>query len=265
MSKAHHPLLDNSRFYILVCSFLASVAVFAWLRMTIGDDQLLAIRTQQAYGFISVTCLYVALIVSPLGYVVGTQRVRHLAFARRAIGVSAFYFAALHALVALYGQLGGLASVQYLPELFQLSLLGGAIALGVLGLMAATSFDVAIRCMTFRRWKWLHRFVYASGVLIILHVWTIGTHMAYPVTQAIGFSLIGLLLGLELFRVTKQINKRYQIFDRFEATAVFVALWGMALVLLASLPFFVQNYHSRHLEHDSGDDRSTHGYQGDAL
>lgn len=249
-TKKSYSLLNNSRFYVLAFSLLLSIAIFAWLRLSIPSDQLFYIRLQQSYGFVCLLYLYVALIISPLGHVIGKQRMKHLNFSRRGIGVSAFYFGLLHAGIALFTQLGGIDQLHYLPDIFKLSLAGGAIALVVLGLMAVTSFDKVITFMTLRRWKWLHRLVYASGILIILHIWMIGTHLAYIGMQIVGFSLLVILFGLELFRITKQLNRTYLRLSRAEAGAVFLSLWSIVIVLVLMIPVVIDNYHSRHADHD---------------
>lgn len=232
-------------------SFLLSVAIFAYLRITIEDDTLLSIRSQQLYGFTCLIFWYIALIISPIGSLIGKRRMKYIEFARRAIGVSAFYFAALHASVALFGQLGGIGQLQYLPALFQWSLLAGATALVVLGILAATSFDIVIRFMTFRKWKWLHRFIYIAGILAILHVWTIGTHLAYVGMQISGFSALSFLIGLEVLRAAKKMNSKNNVLSRAELGVVALTIWVTVSVALLAMPVLVQNYHSRHLDHSS--------------
>lgn len=245
-------LLNNSRFYILASSVLLSAAVFAWLRLQIPGDQLLYIRAQQIFGLLAVVYLYIALIVSPVGHVIGKHRTKHLEFARRAIGVSSFYFALLHGSIALWAQLGGVSQLQYLPSLFHWSLLAGALAFGVLLILAATSFDKIVSFMTFRKWKWLHRMIYAGCVLIIFHVWSIGTHLAYAHIQVIAFLALVVLLGLESFSTIKQLNNKRFHLDRIEMNTLFVSVWVMAVVLVLMIPNFVQNYHNRHGNHRVG-------------
>src|SRR5690606_14648817 len=97
--------------------------------------------------------------ISPTGYVVGKHRTKHIEFARRSIGVSAFYFASLHGGIALWGQLGGFDQLKLLPDLFRWSLLSGAVAYAVLFVLAATSFDKVVSYLTFKWWKWLHRII----------------------------------------------------------------------------------------------------------
>ncbi len=242
-------LLANSRFYVLCLSILMSVAVTAVLRQQIASDQLFYIRAQQVFGLLSLVYWYVALIISPLGYVVGKQRLQHLAFARRAIGVVAAYFALLHAAVALWGQLGGVGELALLPSLFRWSLAGGGVALLVLIIMAATSFDKVVRYMTYKKWKWLHRLVYGSLVMVILHIWTIGTHLAYREIQLLSFGALIILFGLELVRVIKLVNARYLHMNTAEAFVLWFASWIMAVTAVFLMPYYFNNYHSRHVDH----------------
>lgn len=241
-------LLSNSRFYVLVSSLLLSVATFAYLRLQIPSDQLFYIRTQQAFGLFCIIFWYVALVISPIGYIIGKQRIKHLEFARRAIGVSAFYFALLHGSIALWGQLGGMGQLQYLPTLFKWSLSGGLIAFLILAIMAATSFDKVVSYMTFKRWKLLHRLVYVGGVSVILHIWTVGTHLAYTNVQLAAFIALIILSGLELFRITKVSNKFLEL-DKAQVVTLFFSLWLVVVFMILSIPAIVQNYHSRHADH----------------
>lgn len=249
----HYSVFLNSRFYVLLTTLLVSIFVVAALRLVIADDQLYAIRTQQTFGLLCLIYWYVALIISPLGYVIGKRRVRHMEFARRAIGVSAFYFALLHGVVALWGQLGGFDQLQFLPSLFQWSLAGGAAALVILGLMALTSFDSVVKRMTYRRWKWLHRFVYTAWILVVIHVWSVGTHLAYTNIQLVAFTALAVLSGLELYRIVTSLNTTKLHLNKTEFATFFLAVWVAALALILTIPAVIQNYHSRHTDHESSE------------
>jgi len=242
-------LLSNSRFYILVSSLLLSVSVISYLRIQIPSDQLFYIRSQQVFGLLAIVYLYVALIISPIDFIIGKHRMRYFEFARRAISVSAFYFALLHGAISLWGQLGGFGQLQYLPELFKWSLGAGLITFSILLVMAATSLDKVVSFMTYRRWKWLHRLVYIATILVVLHIWTIGTHIAYSNVRFIGFIALAVLFGLELFKTTKLLNKNHLHLDTAEEITLFVSLWIVACFALIFMPTYVQNYHSRHTNH----------------
>jgi DMSO/TMAO reductase YedYZ heme-binding membrane subunit len=257
-------LPNNSRFYILTFSFLVSVFTVCLLRIQIASDQLFYIRLEQVFGFISICYLYLALMIAPAERAVGKREwMKHVVFARRAIGVSAAYFAFLHAAVALWGQIGGLSGIGLLPNRFVWSLACGVIALLVLFLMAATSFDKVIKFMTFRKWKWLHRFVYLGCVLIILHVWMIGTHVAYSWMQIATFIPLSVLFALEAWCIAAKLAERHPALktqDYYIGLAV--GLWVTASTLLLMLPALVQNYHSEHHSGQAGHSAHTHSGAG---
>jgi len=241
-------LPNNSRFYILVFSVLLSMFTACLLRMQVGSEQLFYIRTEQIFGFIAIGYVYLALAISPVQKIVGKPGwMKCVLFARRAIGVSAAYFAFLHAAVAFWGQIGGFDGLGLLPRTFMWSLGFGAIALLVLFLMAATSFDKVIAFMTFRHWKWLHRFIYGAGILIILHVWMVGTHVVYNSVQIICATALGLLFGLQSWRIVSDFAKRFPVFSsRDYLITIFICLWLVWTLVLLSMPNYIQSYHGQH-------------------
>lgn len=250
VAKQKPPLLYNLRFYILITSLLGSVMLVAWMRSTIASDQLFLIRTQQIFGLCSVALWYMALIISPLSYVFGKERMAHLVFARRGIGVSAAYFALLHGMIALFGQLGGIQQLVLLPTLFKWSLLAGAIAFIILLVMAATSFDVVIRRMTYRRWKLLHRLGYIGGVLAVFHIWSIGAHIAYSATQIAALGALIILSGLETYRVVIILARKYpELKSKDYFITLLVTIWLFWVVIIIAIPGIIKNYHSRHTDH----------------
>lgn len=247
--KGEYSLLSNSRFYILVSTFILSIAVFSFLRLQIPSDQLFFIRTQQVYGLLCIIYLYIALIISPISHIIGKDRLRYAIFARRAIGVSAFYFGLLHSIVTVCFQLGGIDQLHNLPTVFKWSLACGAIALVILLIMALTSFDVIVRFMTPSRWKWLHRLVYFCVILIMAHVWLIGTHLAYSGIQIAAFMALITLVGLELFVTIQRLNYRYIKLGKIELFTLFISGWIIVSVFIFFIPAYVSNYHARHTDH----------------
>lgn len=244
--KQTYSLLNNSRFYVLVTSFFISVMVIAWFRLHVQSDLLFYIRIQQVFGLLAIVYWYVALMISPLGYVIGKHRTVRLEFARRGIGVSAFYFALLHGSITLWKQLGGPNQLQYLPSLSRWSILAGTIAFVILFMMAATSLDRVVDFMTYRRWKWLHRLGYIGGTLVVLHIWSLGTHLAYTGLQIAAFILLAILSGFELYRTIKITNQKYLHLSRIEAAALLMSAWIIVVTAIFLIPQFVDNYHTEH-------------------
>ena len=103
--------------------------------------------------------------------------------------------------------------------------------------------------MTFTRWKWLHRLVYAGGILAVLHIWSVGSHVAGVFVQATALLALIILAGLETFRVVTLFAKKQPDFQRkdYFATA-FLGLWAVWCALILVMPAIVQNYHDSHHE-----------------
>ena len=243
-------LLNNSRFYILVFSVLASMLLAAWLRMQIPADRLYYIRLGQVFGLVSILYWYTAIILSPLSKLTGPRfGMPYLLFARRAIGVSAAYFAFLHACAAFFQEAGGFSGLGLLPQRFQWSLLFGVTALAILLLLAATSFDKIIMRMTFPRWKGMQRLIYIGGVLAVLHVWLTGTHIAYGWVQWVACVGLSVLFGLESWRMAKSLGKRLTSLAAPELFIIFISIWIFFTGLLVMLPKVAVNYHAQHTSH----------------
>lgn len=234
-------LLRNIRFYILLSSFLISLLVFLVITSTIGENRLRIIRLEQVYGILGISFLYFAVLATPLTKVFDAlpHKDRYLK-ARRGLGVSAFYFSALHVAITFFGQLGGFGGLQFLTGKYLFSLALGVLALMILMLMTLTSTDWAIRVMTIRWWKFLHRFVYVASVAVLLHVFLISSHfngLADFGTQILLVMLIILAL-LESIRIDNRLQllrPRLRKIGPATTTAATLALVVVGFSLLAGL------------------------------
>lgn len=235
-----------------------SIITATYLQILLPNEQAYFIRLEEIFGLLCILYWYAAMIISPLGYVIGKQHMKHIEFARRGIGVSAAYFASLHVVITLWAQLGGISGFEFLPNLFKWSIAGGIVALIILLIMAATSFDKVVTFMTFKRWKLLHRLTYFGGILAVLHVWTIGTHLASLEIQVTAFILLAILSGMECFRViTLFARKRPEFQSKDYFITALLGLWIFWLALILILPNVVHNYHNTHhadhAQHNHGD------------
>lgn len=230
-------LPNNNRFYVLAISFLVSIFMVCWLRVQVADDQLYYIQLEQTFGFLSVAFLYVTLLISPVKKIIGKhQWMENMVFARRATGISVFYFAVLHASVSLWGQLGGWSGLALLPNRFIWSLVFGTFALLILFIMVLTSEDKIIIWMTFPRWKRLQRVVYLCGMLIIVHVWMIGAHFSPGVISSIGFIALLILFGLQSWRMGGFLIERYHL-SPAKKYFLFAGLWLLWIGVLSLISF----------------------------
>lgn len=171
-------LLSNLRFYILLGSFWLAGMSAVIVYYLAGDSRVGTIRVQELFSFLSLIYLYVAMLITPLTKSFPVPLTSNLLFARRAIGVTAFFFGLSHAAFAVFGQFGGIGALSLLSAGYMFAFLLGIFGLFILFLMAITSFDIAIEKLSFLWWKRLHRLVYLAGLAILLHTYAIGSHFA---------------------------------------------------------------------------------------
>lgn len=142
------------------------------------DSPILLMR---ALGTLAIILLHVVLCIGPLARL--TPRVAPLLYNRRHLGVTLFFIALAHAIVALgyYGGFGvrnpasalfdsyaaapNFATVSGFP--FEILGLG---SLFILFVMAATSHDFWLANLGHRVWKTLHMLVYVAYAMLVGHV-----------------------------------------------------------------------------------------------
>jgi len=155
-------LLKSIRYVILISS--TAVAILIWY-LSSSYDQM-----GSGYAFLAIGYLFASVLVTPLYFNFPKLPWKPLAIrARRAIGVSAFMFAALHGIVEFFFVYGGFSSLSYLSNSYILAFTFSAAALLILLLMTLSSFDFMVKRMG-KYWKFLHRFVYLALILIFFHV-----------------------------------------------------------------------------------------------
>lgn len=140
----------------------------------------------------SVGLLMVTLALTPLRKAFSrntwlTSALRH----RRALGVASFSYAALHTVFYLERKWGaGLI----IPEGLDPSLATGWVALAIFLVLAVTSNEASVRMLR-RKWKVIHRSVYAAAILTFAH-WLLTT---FNTINAVVCA--GILLAVQLLRL----------------------------------------------------------------
>ncbi len=165
-----------------------------------------------AFGYLAFTFLSLALIVTPIRTIWPRFELNSsLYMARRAIGVSAFVFAVFHYITQL--------SVNFnndVPALFSLMfsaagtwLLVGYIALVILFILFATSFDFAVKKLG-NHWFTLHKLVYLAYLFIFLHAYRIGVDFANGMLNAYSGSFI----AIAIITLILEAVRLYVVFTR---------------------------------------------------
>lgn len=206
-------LFSNVRFYILLFSSFLAVAIYNWVKFTMPSDDLGITKLTQLYGLTSIIYLYLALLATPLIKLFPALPFNQKYLkARRAIGVSAFFFAILHFRLAFFWEIKGFQGLAFLENksLFAIGL--GGIALFILFLMTITSFDYVIAKLTFPRWKKLHKLVYVATFFVLIHVLMFGTHFQNfsTIIPKIFFTALVILLILEATRFINFLRNKYK-------------------------------------------------------
>ena len=154
--------IANSRYLVWVLLALPGVLLlYGFARQWFYYGEVLHIS-----GKLSAWLLVFALAITPLRLLfTGAGWIRWLLRRRRCLGVAAFAYGLLHAVVYVDRQAS--AAVVFDASL-SFDMWTGWVALAILLLLALTSNDASVRGMG-RAWKKLHRWVYAAAVLAFAH------------------------------------------------------------------------------------------------
>ncbi|HSX40375.1 MAG TPA: ferric reductase-like transmembrane domain-containing protein [Candidatus Saccharimonadales bacterium] len=207
-------IFRNIRFLILLTSVCISLAVYLFVMFFVPSGSTQVVKLTESYALISLGYLYLTLLAGPFCYTFGWFAYQGLYLkARRALGVSTFYFALLHAGISFFAQLGGFNGLSFLTSGYLWAIIFGAVALFIFSLLALTSFDFAVSKLTFTKWKLLHRFIYLAGIFVLAHAVMLGAHfsnLSNGVSQ-ITFVALAFLLLLEAPRLDKLLFKRFKV------------------------------------------------------
>jgi sulfoxide reductase heme-binding subunit YedZ len=118
---------------------------------------------------------------------------------RRMLGLYTFFYCSIHFLIWLLVD-RGLDPASMLKDIVKRPFITVGFAAFVLMIpLAATSTNAMVRRLGGKRWQWLHRLVYVTGVLGILHYWwhKAGKHDFAEVS--IYAAVMAVLLGLRVW------------------------------------------------------------------
>jgi DMSO/TMAO reductase YedYZ heme-binding membrane subunit len=245
----------NIRFYVLFVSFLVSISIYFWVITAYNSERLQLIRLNQIYALVAFVYLYIALLIGPLMYAFYSFPFKNqLVKSRRALGVCVFYFASLHSGIAFFGQLGGLTGLGFLDNNYLLAIVFSFVAYLILLALTLTSFDYFVAKMKFKNWKLLHRLVYLSAILILIHALMLGTHfidLSALIPRIFAISA-GLLLLLEANRLDVFLRQHFSKYPSFGMMLISASILVGAILTL-TFGFDSQNtpslgIHAQHIQ-----------------
>lgn len=154
---------------------------------------------ERTLGLWALRFLIACLAITPLRRLGGPNLVRY----RRALGLLAFYYAALHLTVYMVLDQGLDLAAIWADILKRPYITVGMLAFAILVPLAATSNAPMIRRLAGGAWQRLHRLVYVAAVAAALHF--IMLVKAWPAEPLIYAAIVAALL---LFRLVARHHKR---------------------------------------------------------
>lgn len=180
--------------------FLLACLPFIGLLWGAATDQLGANPAEALIRSLGDWCLrflVLVLAVTPLRVLAGWPV---LAQFRRMLGLFVFFYACMHLLAYAWFDMG-FDWVATVEDVIKRPFIGvGTTAWLLLLLMAATSFNRAIRALGARRWQMLHRSVYAVAALAVLHFFWMRSGKNDFNEVAVYAAVLGALLGWRVWR-----------------------------------------------------------------
>ncbi|MEI7464961.1 MAG: protein-methionine-sulfoxide reductase heme-binding subunit MsrQ [Burkholderiales bacterium] len=202
-SVKHKPLLLRPATKVLL--FAVCLLPFAWLfygawANTLGPNPAEALI--RATGDWTLRFLCITLAVSPLRQWTDLPA---LARFRRMLGLFTFFYVLLHFLSYSWLDQGFNIETIVKDIIKRPFILVGTVGLLLMALLAATSFNRAIKAMGAARWQMLHRAIYAIALLGLLHFFWMRAAKNDFAEVAVYAVVIAVLLG---WRIKRALAKR---------------------------------------------------------
>jgi sulfoxide reductase heme-binding subunit YedZ len=186
---------------------LVSLIPFAWLCSGIFLDSLGPNPAEfliRSTGDWTLRFLCITLLVTPLRVIF---KLPELLQFRRNLGVLTFFYALTHALCYSVFDMG-LEWNEIAADIVKRPFIAvGFTGAVMLSLLAATSFNAAIKMLGAVRWRMLHRLVYAIAMLAILHFFWMRSGKQDFTEVFVYAAILGVLLG---WRVWHAAHSRRQ-------------------------------------------------------
>lgn len=185
--------------------FVLCLLPFAWLTYAAAADQLGANPAEaliRQLGDWTLRFLCIVLAVTPLRVATGTPELARL---RRMLGLFVAFYALVHLLAYVAFDMGFDAGEIARDIAKRPFILVGSLAALLLVLLAATSFNRAIKALGAVRWRRLHRSVYAVAALAILHFYWMRAGKRDFAEVAVYAAILAVLLG---WRAWAALRKR---------------------------------------------------------
>jgi sulfoxide reductase heme-binding subunit YedZ len=178
---------------VYVVGFVPAVWTFyAGVMDQLGADPMRTL--EQTLGLWALRFLVATLAITPLRQLFGINLLRY----RRAVGLLAFYYAALHLLTYLVLDQGLDVAAIWADIVKRPYITIGMATFVILVPLAVTSNNAAIRRMGGQAWARLHKLVYVAAIGAVLHY--ILVVKSWPTEPLVYAAIVAVLLGYRLVR-----------------------------------------------------------------
>lgn len=184
--------------------FTLCLLPLAWLVYAAVSNQLGANPAEaliRSTGDWTLRALCLVLAVTPLRVLTSTPQMARF---RRMLGLFVFFYALLHLLCYSWFDMGFEVADIAVDIAKRPFILVGFAAFVLLLLMAATSFNRAIRALGAKRWQALHRTVYAVAGLAVLHFFWMRAGKNDFGEVAVYAAILAMLLGWRLWQAARR-------------------------------------------------------------
>ena len=185
--------------------------VYGAVANTLGANPAEALIRSTGDWTLRLLCLTLA--VTPLRQITGWQALARL---RRMLGLFTFFYGVLHFLCFAWLDMGFDVEAILLDIPKRPFILVGSAALLLMLPLAATSFNRAIKTLGAVRWQALHRLVYATALLALLHFFWMRSAKNDFGEWSIYAAVMAMLLG---WRLGRWQWHRHQLKQRARATS----------------------------------------------
>jgi sulfoxide reductase heme-binding subunit YedZ len=196
-------LLQPAAKPVLFVLLLLPLAWLVWgaVAGTLGANPAEALIRSTGDWTLRALCL--TLVVTPLRTLTGWHA---LARMRRMVGLFTFFYGVLHFLCFAWLDQGFDVAAILRDIAKRPFILVGSLGLLLMLPLAATSFNRAIKALGAARWQALHRLVYASALLGVLHFFWMRSGKNDYAEVAVYAAIIGVLLGWRLQRRLRSVR-----------------------------------------------------------
>ena len=195
-------MIWKSRWYprlvFLACLIPLAFYLWKWRNHELGINA--AEFSERYLGRTTLRFLLLTLSITPLRRIAGLGGLIRV---RRMLGLFTFFYGCLHALYYFAFDAQWNRQVIWEDLTIRRFFIFGMLALTLMAPLAATSFDGAVRWMGGRNWQRLHRLIFVSGAVAIIHF---GLQAKTLVLRPVYYGAV--LMLLLLVRVVLAARKR---------------------------------------------------------